>query len=78
MALSLKAQRRQRLREVLVSARKEAGLSQSAIAAKVGKPQAFVSRYESGERQIEVAELIELADALGVDAVTILRKVSKA
>jgi len=30
-----------------------AGLSQMAVAAKLGRPQSFVSKCESGERQVE-------------------------
>ena len=77
MALSPKAQRRKRLRELLTEGRKAAGLSQAAVAKKVGKPQAFVSRYETGERQLDVAEFVEIAEVLGVDPVAILRTMKK-
>jgi len=60
-------ERRKRLRKLLVVARKKAGLTQADVAKKMGKPQAFVSRYEVGERQIEVAELMDLAHIIGVD-----------
>jgi len=65
-------ERRKRLRKLLAVARKQAGLTQADVAKKMGKPQAFVSRYEMGERQIEVAELLDLAQIIGVDVHDIL------
>jgi len=57
-----------RLRELLVRERKRAGLSQAALAAKLGKPQSYVSKCELGERRVDVMEFVEIADALGADA----------
>jgi hypothetical protein len=34
---------------------------------RLGRPQSFVSKYENGERQIDVAEFIEILSALGAD-----------
>lgn len=41
----------------LYQARKEQGLTQAEVANKLGKPQSFVSRSETGERRIDVIEL---------------------
>jgi len=38
-------------------ARVEAGLSQQAVAEKMSKPQSYVSKIESGERRLDVAEI---------------------
>lgn len=40
----------------LVQARKEAGLTQAEVAYRLGKPQSFVSRSETGERRIDIIE----------------------
>jgi len=45
----------------LISAREAAGLTQVEVAAKLGIPQPRVSRMESGERRIDVVELLEFA-----------------
>lgn len=50
----------------LVEARKAAGLSQEALALKLGRHQQFVSRYEIGERRLDVVEFVDVARALGV------------
>ena len=42
-----------RLRE----ARRTAGLTQAQVAAKLRRPQSFVSKCESGERRVDVVEL---------------------
>jgi transcriptional regulator with XRE-family HTH domain len=43
----------------------EAGLTQVQVAAKLGQPQPYVSKCESGERRIDVTELKEFADLYG-------------
>lgn len=57
---------------------KGAGLTQAALAAKLGKPQSYVSKYERGERRVDVVELLEIADALGVDAAALVAELAKA
>lgn len=51
------AERYQELLEKLQRARRDAGLTQVAVAQAFGKPQSFVSKCESGERRIDVVEL---------------------
>ena len=51
--------------ERLRSARHGAGLTQQEVAAKLGKPQSFVSKCESGERRVDVVELERFAEIYG-------------
>jgi len=37
------------------------------LAALLDKPQSFVSKYENGERRLDVAELLAILDALNCD-----------
>jgi transcriptional regulator with XRE-family HTH domain len=54
----------QRLCSLLRQLRHEAGLTQVQVAARLGVPQSFVSKYESGERRLDVVELGHVAGAL--------------
>ena len=58
--------------ERLVSARKAAGLTQSQLAQKLGKPQSFVSKIERHERRLDVVEFVVMCKALDIAPQTIL------
>ena len=57
--------RYQTLKALLVKARRDAGLTQSELAAKLSRPQSFVSKYERGERRLDLIEFLEVTNALG-------------
>ena len=63
-----------RFRELLVAARKKADLTQAELSSRLNRPQSFVSKYERGERRLDVVEFHEVASALGVDPVQFLAK----
>jgi transcriptional regulator with XRE-family HTH domain len=58
--------------ELMVGARKSAGLTQHALALRLKKPQSFVAKYEGGERRLDVVEFIVIARALGVDPLKLM------
>jgi transcriptional regulator with XRE-family HTH domain len=62
------------LRELRV----EAGLTQTALAARIAKDQTFVSKYESGERRLDVLEIREVCLALGITFEEFARRLEKA
>ena len=55
-----------RFRALLRKLREEAGLSQTTLARKLGKPQTFVSKSELGERRIDFLETVDFCAACGV------------
>ena len=57
------------------SFRTEAGLTQEDLARRMGQPQSFLSKLESGERSLHVTDLAGLADALDVNDTTILNRI---
>lgn len=61
--------------KALAEARQDKGLTQSDVAMRLGKPQSFVSKYESGERRLDVIEFLEVCETLSVTPHSILRKV---
>lgn len=72
---SLRSPAHVRLLELLLAAREKAGLTQQQLADRLGKPQSFISKYEGGERRIDVIEFIAIADALDMDAARAIRDV---
>jgi transcriptional regulator with XRE-family HTH domain len=61
-----------RLRKLLIQTRKQAGLTQADLAARLKRPQSFISKYERGERRLDLVEFGEVAKALGIDPVRFL------
>lgn len=57
----------------LISARKEADLTQQTLAERLCRPQSFVSKYENGERRLDVAEFLKVAEAIGFDPCNLIR-----
>ena len=58
--------------ERLKEARKCAKLSQDALAKKIGRTKSTISRWESGERNPKMFEMVELENALGISAETLM------
>lgn len=62
------------LLQALIRARKDAGISQVELAARIGRRQTFVSKYETEERRLDVAEYIAIARAIGVEPCEVMDK----
>ncbi|MBI5453789.1 MAG: helix-turn-helix transcriptional regulator [Deltaproteobacteria bacterium] len=58
----------------LVEARKKKGLAQADVAMRLGRPQSYVSKYERGERRLDIVEFLEVAKALGLEPYKILKE----
>ena len=64
----------------LKAVRTSAGVSQEELARRLGTRQQFVSKYESGERRLDVIEVVDVATALAIDLTALLaaaRRVEK-
>ncbi len=57
---------------LLIQARESQGLTQASVAERLSRPQSFVSKYENGERRLDVIEFLEVTAALGVEAESLL------
>ena len=71
---SAKVRKRKVLLNLLRQARLEAGLLQVEVAERPGKPQSFVSNYETGERRLDLLELHSVCDALGIPLLEFVRR----
>nr|WP_174763080.1 helix-turn-helix transcriptional regulator [Anabaena sp. UHCC 0187] len=57
---------------MLIEARKEANLTQAELSAKLERPQSYVSKYERGERRLDLIEFLQLAQVLEIDPLTFI------
>ena len=65
MPKSLFTRKHTQLRKLLTKARKDANLTQTQLAQRLHRRQAYISRIERGERRIDVVEFLDLAHAIG-------------
>ena len=72
MAKGFQDQRYRGLIASLANRRGELGMSQAALAKKLGTHQQFVSRYETGERRLDVVEFVDIAFRLDLDPVALV------
>lgn len=68
----------QRFLLLLVKARREAGLTQRELSERLGRPQSYVSKFERGERRLDVIEFLEVTRSLEVDPHSMLEEISSA
>ena len=54
-------------RLMLAETRTEKGLTQAELAKLINRPQSFVSKYELGERRLDVIEFLEIAMKLKIN-----------
>jgi transcriptional regulator with XRE-family HTH domain len=74
---TIATKRHKRLVEILVAARKRAGVRQAELARRVGKTQTFVARFEAGQRRIDTIEFLALCEIIGLDPLKVVRKLLK-
>jgi transcriptional regulator with XRE-family HTH domain len=58
--------------------REDAGLRQSDVAEALGYPQSVISKYEPGERRLDLLELEDVCRAIGITLVDFVRAYEKA
>lgn len=68
---------RDRMVTLLRGMRVEAGMTQTELAARIGKDQAYVSRYESGQRRLDVLEVREVCQAIGITLEDFVKRLEK-
>ena len=78
MKKNIYTKQRAQLVTLLRELRIEAGLTQTELAARIEKDQTLVSKFESGERRLDVLEIREICLALGITFEEFARRLEKA
>lgn len=63
---SIYSTKQKKLQALLRKIRIEFGLNQAELARKLGKPQSFVSKYESGERRLDLIEIRKICETMEI------------
>jgi transcriptional regulator with XRE-family HTH domain len=66
------------LQDLLRDLREKAGLRQEDLAARLGRPQPFVSRYEIGTKMLDLPELRQICAGLGTSLPDLVAMYEKA
>ncbi len=75
MQKTIYTKRQLRLCALLKAARKKAKLTQTELAKRLGTYKSYVSRYERGDRRLDVVEFLAVIEALGLRPAELLKKV---
>ena len=76
MSRTIRSEGQAALIALLTDARKAAGLTQAELAGRLHCHQSMIARIESGQRRIDVAELVILARALDIDPAEIVTRLA--
>src|SRR5215212_8983953 len=74
---NIRLNQQKKLLVLLRGVRVDAGLTQSELASRLGTDQTFISKYESGERRLDILELREVCQGIGIDFLAFIRKLEK-
>ena len=77
MEKSLRTPEQKAFQSLLKSKRKALGLTQAQLASRLGRPQSFVAKYETGERRLDVIEFCTVARNLSLDPAALLHEFLK-
>ena len=75
MPKSIYTEHHRRLCQLLAESRHEEQLTQDQLASRLDKPQSFVSKYERGQRRLDVVEFINICKALNRDPAHVIEAV---
>lgn len=78
MAKSVHSDRQRLIAAALMEQRRLAGLSQAQVAAVFGRHQPFIANIESGERRVDLVELLDIADVIGLDVHALIDRLKAA
>lgn len=77
MVNATQERQRERMRSLLRQIRLEADLRQIDLAERLNEHQSFVSKYESGERRLDILELRQICNAIGISLDEFVQRLEK-
>ena len=78
MTKSVHSERQQLIAKALADQRRAKGLSQADVAKAFGRHQPFIANIESGERRVDLVELLMIADVIGLDVHALIERLRTA
>ncbi|TIR25972.1 MAG: helix-turn-helix transcriptional regulator [Mesorhizobium sp.] len=73
MPKSVHSTRHRMVAAALASQRRAKGMSQTEVAKVLGRHQPFIANIESGERRVDLVELMDIAKIIDLDVVALVR-----
>ncbi len=64
--------------KLILNARKRNGFTQKKLADILKKNQSYISKYENGDRRLDVIEFLDVAHAMNINPVEIISDLEKA
>jgi transcriptional regulator with XRE-family HTH domain len=65
------------MREILVEARRDAGISQARLAERLGKSKSHIAMIERGQRRVDALELYLMTRCLGLPSETLFARIAE-
>ena len=75
MPKSVHSARHGLIADAIAANRRAKGLTQAQVARSLGRHQPFIANIESGERRIDLVELLEIAAVIDLDVEDLVRRV---
>jgi transcriptional regulator with XRE-family HTH domain len=77
MPKSLHSSRHLLIAGAIKQQRQAVGLTQMFVAKSLGRHQSFIANIESGQRRVDLVELLDIASVIGLDVPKLARKLKR-
>jgi transcriptional regulator with XRE-family HTH domain len=77
MPKAIHSARHKKLTELLIAQRRHAGMTQAQVAKALGRHQPFITNIENGDRRLDIVELLDLADIIGLDLYAVIEQLER-
>ena len=77
MRKTIRSKRHALIAEAIGDQRKLVGLTQAEVAQRLDRHQPFIANIESGDRRVDVVELIDIAEIIGLDLIGLIEQLRR-